>query len=226
MAAGAEVALFDVNGDALERAREDLAPDGDPLTETVDVTDPGGIAAAIASVAEHHGRLDFLVNNAGVRFVAEFLEYPLDEWNRTLGVNLTGAFLSAQAAIPHMLETGKGKLVNVGSVAGTMALRDRVAYSVSKAGLAMLTRSIAYELGGRAIYCNAILPGVIETPLQRANLQDPAMHELIRSNTPLARWGQPQEVAPAVAFLCGDDSDFIQGATLPVDGGWTIGKGY
>lgn len=225
--AGARVALFDVNEEALAGAAGEIKTQGgDVFTQTVDVTDRENVRLGIEAVIAHFGRLDILVNNAGIRHVDALLDYPLDVWERTLKVNLTGPFICSQLAIPHMIEAGKGKIVNIASVAGELALKNRVAYNVTKAGVIMLTKTITAEVADRNIYCNSVAPGVIETPLTRYYFQDEDLREAIVANTPLGRWGQPDEVADPVVFLASDASDFINGVTLFVDGGWMAAKGY
>ena len=216
--AGARVAVFDLDvGEVGSSA--DVAVKGD-------ISDPKSVSAAFSHVKGELGRIDFLVNNAGIRVVGRLEDYPLEAWQRTLDVDLTGAFLCTQAVIPHLREVGGGKIVNIASMAGILALGNRVAYNCAKAGVIMLTKSTAYELGGEGIFCNAVAPGVMETPLTRDYFNDPDFAGLIVTNTPLGRWGQPEDVAGAVVFLCSSASDFVQGHTLVVDGGWTIGKGY
>ncbi len=221
-AAGATVAILDANAEAASTAAAEL----DGIALAADVSDPDQVQHAVIQAVGRTGRLDILVNNAAIRHIAGFMEYPLENWRRTLDVNLTGAFVCAQAAIPHMHLAGKGKIVNLASIAGELAVANRVAYTVSKAGIIMLTKTIAYELGSNGIYCNAIAPGVIETPLTKSYFEDEAFSRLILDNTPMRRWGQPEEIAKPVLFLCSDASDFVNGDTLYVDGGWATGKGY
>jgi NAD(P)-dependent dehydrogenase (short-subunit alcohol dehydrogenase family) len=177
-------------------------------------------------VVTRFGRLDILVNNAGVRSISPFLEQSLDEWRAAMDVNLTAPYLLSQAAIPHLLRHGRGKIVNITSVASELGFKNRSAYNASKAGLTMLTKSIALELAADGINCNAVAPGVIETPLNRDYFTDPAFTKVIVDNTPAATWGQPTDIGAAVVFLAGPASDFINGVTIPVDGGWSTGKGY
>ncbi|MDO8187830.1 SDR family oxidoreductase [Conexibacter sp. JD483] len=221
-AAGARVAIVDVAG-AQEAAAEIGAG---ALGLTGDVTDPDGVRAAFAEVAERTGRFDFLVNNAGVRVQAPFRDHPLDAWRRTLDVNLTGSFVCAQAAVALMLARGGGQIVNLASIAGAISLRDRVAYNASKGGVIALTQSIAAELSAQGIRCNAIAPGIVETPLSAPYFRDARMVGAITSNTPLGRWGQPHEIAGPAVFLCSPAAAFVHGQTLFVDGGWTAHKGY
>lgn len=223
VAAGARVAVFDRDG-----AAEAAAEVGQGTIGLAgDVTDPDRVAAGFARAAEEFGgRFDFLVNNAGVRDVAPFEEHSLESWRRTIDVNLTGTFICSQVAVRLMLERGGGKIVNLTSIAGRLALTKRSAYDASKGGVISLTQAIASELAGRGISCNAIAPGLIETPLAAPYFRDPAMREIITSNTPLGRWGQVEEIAAPAIFLCSPASDFIQGETIFVDGGWNAAKGY
>ena len=222
--AGARVALFEQDAVLAASAAQDLGAGAVPFT--VDVTDEAGVERATADAVAELGGLDFLVNNAGIRHMAPFEEHPLDVWKRTIDVNVHGTFICSQAAIRRMLPGGGGKIVNLASIAGRLALRNRAAYNTSKGAVIALTRSIAVELGSRGIYCNAIAPGIIETPLSAPYFRDEAMRTVITTNTPLGRWGQANEIAEPTVFLCSPASDFIQGETVFVDGGWNAGKGY
>jgi NAD(P)-dependent dehydrogenase (short-subunit alcohol dehydrogenase family) len=224
-AAGARLALVDVDADGLREAATELASD-DVATFVVDLAEADRVAGIPAAVDARFGAIDILVNNAGVRDVYAFAEYPLEQWRRTLEINLTAPFLLAQGVVPHMRRRGGGRVVNIASVAAELAFRDRAAYNVSKAGLVTLTKSMALELGGDGICCNAIAPGIVETPLNRHYFDDPALRTAIVENTPMGRWGQPAEIAGPVVFLCSDAAGFINGVTIPVDGGWSCGKGY
>jgi gluconate 5-dehydrogenase len=223
-AAGAEVALFDADGDGARAAAEAL---GEPAAAwTVDVTDEGGVSAATTEVQERFGRLDFLVNNAGVRHAEGFLEHDLGAWRRTLDVDLTGVFVCSQAAARIMARAGGGKILNIASIAAVLALRTRPAYVAAKAGVAGLTRAAALELGPLGIRVNAIGPGVIETPLTASYFEDEDLARLIRENVPLGRWGQTEDLLGPAIFLCGPAANYVSGQLLCVDGGWTAGKGY
>lgn len=223
---GARVAAADLGGDALTATVERAggAPSIAPFA--VDLRDADQVSLLPDRVVEQFGVLHLLVNNAGVRTVAGLLEHPLDAWRQTLDVNLTAPFLLVQAAVPHMVVGGGGKIVNITSTAAVLGFKNRAAYNVSKAGLTMLTKSVALELAPLGIRCNAVAPGVVETPLNSHYFEDETFGRLIADNTPTGTWGQPPDVAAAVAFLCSDETSFINGATLLVDGGWSTGKGY
>jgi NAD(P)-dependent dehydrogenase (short-subunit alcohol dehydrogenase family) len=220
--AGADVVLLDRDA---EGVRSTGAAIGAAGTHAVDVADADSVRAAFAEV-HAAGPVDFLVNNAGVRTIKPLLDVTLEEWRRTLAVNLDGTFLCTQAVLPGMLERGGGAIVNVASVAGILAFKNRPAYNTSKAGVIAFTKSVALELGDRGIRCNAIAPGVIETPLTAEYFTNEAFAAGIRASTAAARWGQPDEVADPVVFLCSDQARFVSGETLVVDGGWCAGKGY
>jgi NAD(P)-dependent dehydrogenase (short-subunit alcohol dehydrogenase family) len=221
-AAGARVAILDVDG--AQQAAEEVG--GETIGLTGDVTDAPRVEAAFQEVLDAFGRLDFLVNNAGVRHIAPIVEHSLDEFRRTIDINLTGTFICTQVAARLMIARGGGRIVNLASIAGALPLKNRAAYDASKAGIIALTKATAAELASQGITCNAIAPGVIETPLSADYFKDEQMVATVTANTPLGRWGQVDEISNAALFLCGDASDFIQGHTLFVDGGWMATKGY
>lgn len=228
LAQGAAVVLLDLDQAVLDQTAAELRVDGATVHGLVcDVSDEASVAAAFPAAIELlGGGLEILVNNAGIRRIGPLLEASVEDWQKTLDVDLTGPFLCTRAAAPHMIAGGDGRIVNVASVAGRLAFRNRVAYNVAKAGLIMLTQSVALELGTQGIRCNAVAPGVIETPLTAQYFTDPELAATIVEATPSGRWGQAGDLGGPVAFLCSDASQFVQGTTLYVDGGWTASKGY
>jgi NAD(P)-dependent dehydrogenase (short-subunit alcohol dehydrogenase family) len=223
-AAGARVAIWDTDGDSARGAATEVGAGA--IADTVDVTDESGVDAAVEAVLEAFGQIDFLINNAGIRHVAPIAEEPVDAWRRTIDVNVNGTFICSKAVIPAMVAAGGGHIVNLASMAGQLALRERAAYNTSKAAIVGLTKSIAVEVGDAGVYCNAVAPGVIETPLSVPYFEDESMVKVLRENSPMGRWGQVDEISGPVLFLCSEESSFVNGATLFVDGGWTAGKGY
>jgi gluconate 5-dehydrogenase len=220
--AGARVAILDATG-----AEEAAAAAGEgTIGLAADVTDADGVAWALGEADSRLGGLDFLINNAGIRQQVPFVDCPVDLWRRTIDVNLTGSFICAQAAVRLMLPRGGGAIVNLASIAGRLALTERAAYDASKGGVISLTQAIAAELAGSGIRCNAIAPGLIETPLSARYFRDEAMRSIITTNTPSGNWGQPRDIAGPAVFLCSDAASFIHGETLFVDGGWNAAKGY
>jgi len=223
--AGASVVIVDRDLAAAEQVAAAIGVDRS-LAVAADVTDPQATRAMAASARERFGRIDLLVNNAGVRFIAPFAEVTFESWQTTIDVNLTGTFLCSQAVVPAMLEQGRGKIINIASTTGELALTKRAAYAASKAGVVGLTKAMAYELSSQGVWVNAVAPGPTETPLNAPYFEDEEMVGILRKEIPLGRWGQPGEIASAVLFLASDDSDYVCGAVLAVDGGWLTGKGY
>jgi len=223
----AAVAVTDIDGAAAEdTAQQILAAGGAARGLAMDVTDGEQVRSVVDDVVADFGQLDILVNNAGVRYITPFLEQDDAEWRRTIDVNLTGTFLCAQASIPHMLKLGRGKVINIASVTGILSLTKRSAYAASKAGVIGLTRALAFELSRDGINVNAIAPGPIETPLNAAYFEDEEMVAILQKEIPRGTWGQPEDLMGALIFLASDESDFVCGAILAVDGGWITGKGY
>jgi NAD(P)-dependent dehydrogenase (short-subunit alcohol dehydrogenase family) len=226
-AEGGSVTVADLDlARAQEVAEEILAAGGRAIAVDVDVSKPEDVARMTEATVDEFGRLDILVNNAGVRVIVPFLDQTLEQWQWMLDVMLTGPMLCSQAAIPHMLKVGRGKIVNVGSVTGIIGLTKRAAYAAAKAGLHGLTRALAYELTSQGIWVNAVAPGLMETPMNTAYYQDEQFMQLVKRELPVGRLGKPDEIASVVLFLASDDSDFVSGATWNVDGGWLSGKGY
>jgi gluconate 5-dehydrogenase len=221
--AGARLALVDIDLSGLETAASELA---NAEAFVCDLASGDETKALPSRVLERLGRVDVLVNNAGVREVAPLQDMRLDSWQRTFAVNVTAPFLLAQGLAPNMLDRGWGRIVNVASVAAELAMSQRVAYNSSKAAVVTLTKSLALELGDGGVTCNAVAPGIVETSLNRDYITVEPLRSVVIANTPAGRWGQPAELAGVVGFLCSDASSFVNGVTIPVDGGWLAAKGY
>lgn len=219
LAEGWRVALLDIDGATLARTDADLAVPDRALAIECDVAEPAQVTAAVARVVERFGRIDALVNNAGVAVFKPLLETTHEEWSRVLAVNLTGPFLCTQACAPVMLRNGGGSVVNIGSISGLRASTLRVAYGTSKAGLAHLTRQQAAELGNVGIRVNAVAPGPVDTAMAK-QVHTPDIRAGYHDAIPLNRYGREEEIAAAVWFLCSDAASYINGQTLAVDGGF------
>ncbi len=219
---GARVAIADRDLAAARTLAQSLdAARGLALAVEVDVADSAAVKRMAAQAFDAFGRIDILVNNAGIRFLNALLEQSEDEWRRTIDVNLTGPFLCCKAVIPYMLRAGKGKIVNVSSVAGLFGRPLRSAYCASKGGEIAFTRAAALDMKGQNIYINALAPALVDTPLNAAFTADAALAPMWGKETMVGRWGKPAEIAQAALFLASDASDFVNGTVLTVDGGWT-----
>lgn len=190
----------------------------------VDVADPEAVAKMVDTVIRDHGRIDVLVNNAGARTIKGFLQHTLDDWNRMIDINLTGPFLCSRAVVPHMLETGGGKIINIASIASFMGRPNRCAYVAAKSGLLGLTRAMAADLAGKGIRVNAIVPVMIASPFNQAFAEASDTGPAWATENLVGRWGEPQDLAGAAVFLASADSDFISGAEIKVDGGWLAAR--
>ena len=207
------VAALDIDGAELARAC------GDCLAIECDVADPAAVASATARIEAAFGRIDALVNNAGIAVFKPLLETTFAEWSRVLAVNLNGPFLLTQAIAPVMLKAGGGAIVDVASISGMRASTLRVAYGTSKAALVHLTRQQAVELGTLGIRVNAVSPGPVDTAMAK-KVHTPDIRRGYRDAIPLERYGTEDELAAAIYFLCSDEASYINGHTLSVDGGF------
>ncbi len=221
-AEGASVAVVDRNLDAANEVVQAITGNGgSAMAINADVADSGGVTRMAAEAFLKFSRIDILINNAGVRFINPLLEQTEQEWRRTLDVNLTGPFLCCKAVIPLMLRSGKGKIVNVSSVAGLFGRPQRSAYCASKGGEIAFTKAAALDMKGKNIYINALAPALIDTPLNSGFAANSDVAAVWGKETLVERWGKPSEIAEAALFLASDRSDFITGTVLTVDGGWT-----
>jgi NAD(P)-dependent dehydrogenase (short-subunit alcohol dehydrogenase family) len=219
LADGWRVALLDIAGDALEKSVAALAAPDHTLALVCDVADANAVASALADIERHFGRLDALVNNAGVAVFAPLMDTTDADWKRVLEVNLTGPFLCTKAAVPLMQDHGGGAIVNITSISGLRASTLRSAYGTSKAGLAHLTKQLAVELASFGIRVNGVAPGPVDTAMAKA-VHTPEIRADYHDAIPLNRYGLEEELAEAVFFLCSDRASYITGQILAVDGGF------
>jgi len=187
-----------------------------------DVSDEAAVRGMVERVIGEFGRVDVLVNNAGISRIVPAEDTTLDDWNRTLAVNLTGPFLMSREFGKVLLERGSGSIVNIASVAGLLGVGDRVAYNASKHGLVGLTRTLAAEWGGRGVRVNAVCPGWVKTEMDAEDQAGGGYTDAdIEGRVPMGRFATPEDIAAAVAFLADSgQSGFVNGHTLSVDGGW------
>jgi NAD(P)-dependent dehydrogenase (short-subunit alcohol dehydrogenase family) len=221
--AGATVLLHARSRDELMTVQEKIrAGGGDADVLVGDVADEESAAAAVDLAVQRWGGLDVLVNNAGISPVLQRSErLDTDVWRRVLDVNLTGAFLSARAAADRMLQQGSGSIVNMSSVHGSVGSPRLSAYSASKGGLELLTRTLALEWAAAGVRVNPVAPRYLETSMTEGLRNNERWAEALRQKIPMGRFGLPREVVGAVVFLASDAASYITGSVLHVDGGWT-----
>src|SRR5262245_15373613 len=225
---GAAVAIVDLDGEAAAQAAAEVEGAGGRCVALAgDVTDAGRMGEVVEAVMRRLGRIEILVNNAGIGTFRRvpLHEYPAEDWQRILDVDLTGVYVVSRAVIPQMIEGGGGRIVNISSIAGLVPLRLQSAYVAAKAGVANLTRAMAAELGAHGIRVNAVAPGSTLTRATQAVFYSPdgswsdKAASLI-AHIPLGRPGSPEEIAAAVLFLAAPEASYVTGVVLPVDGGW------
>lgn len=218
-AKGAQLALFDLNADALA-ARAASLPGAKPFT--CNVADPESVDAAVAAAKSAFGRIDILVNSAGIVDLAPAEDIALSAWTRTMNINLTGSFLVAQSVGRVMIAQGTGgRIINLASQAGSVAIDGHVAYCASKFGVIGLTKVLALEWGQHGITVNSISPTVVLTDLGRKAWEGPK-GDAMKAQIPVGRFAEPEEIAAAAVFLASSEAAMINGADLLVDGGFTV----
>ncbi len=203
----------------------DLKPSSTHQSHTLDVADEDNVSAVIEAIVSDYGTLDILVNNAGIMFEMPIAEQDRDTWDRMLAVNLTGPMLTTKHAAQYLATSGRGAIVNVGSIEGDRCNPSHAAYAASKSGVHGLTRAAAVDLGRSGVRCNAVAPGWIDTPLNASYVddhpdRDTVIDELAKLH-PLGRVGDPRDVGDVVVWLAGDESRFVTGQVITIDGGRT-----
>ena len=216
---GYSVALWDIDAATLDRTVAELNDSARVLGTHCDVSKPDQVSAAAARLWDHYGRLDALVNNAGVAVFKPIGATTFEEWSHVLGTNLNGPFLCTQACVPLMLHSGGGAIVNIASISGLRASTLRVAYGTSKAALIQLTKQQAVELGTVGIRVNCVAPGPVDTEMAKL-VHSVAIRSDYHDVIPLNRYGTPQEIADAIGYLCSDAASYVNGQVLAVDGGF------
>jgi NAD(P)-dependent dehydrogenase (short-subunit alcohol dehydrogenase family) len=217
---GAAVVCADVNAVGVEETAATIrSQGGEALGLVCDVSKPASVDETFAKALERYKRLDVLANVAGVGGFRRLTETTMEDWSRTIGVNLTGTFLTCQKAISHILES-KGAIINVASVAGLKSHPYSAAYCASKGGVVTMTKALAVEYGRKGVRINCVCPGGVETPMiQQFQLPDGVKPDVLAKIMPLGRMGQPAEIAATIAFLASAEASYINGSTIVVDGG-------
>src|SRR5690606_37913265 len=214
-ASGAAVAVNDIDADSAQRTAQELG--GRARAFPADVSDPAAVEQMIAAVVREMGGLNILVNNAGIEYKTPILDTPIEEWQRTLAVNLSAAFYTCKAAGPIMRAAGSGVIVNIASIAGhNIPLPNRASYIASKAGLVGFTKECAREFAAFGVRVNAVCPGVIETEMTAESRSDASQVAKWLTDLPQGRLGQPDDIAGVVLFLCSDDARYLTGQAINV----------
>jgi NAD(P)-dependent dehydrogenase (short-subunit alcohol dehydrogenase family) len=186
-----------------------------------DVTQPAQVKAAEQAIIARFGQVNILINNAGINIRKPLTEYTLEEWHQVMNANLTSVYLMCHAFIPHMTGRDYGRIINLTSMMSHIALPGRVAYCTSKAGLLGFTKALALELAPQKITVNGISPGPVATEMNQVIMQNPETNRQFLNSLPVNRWGKVEEIGALAAFLCSEDSCFITGTDIVIDGGWT-----
>jgi len=219
---GADIVVVDLNLTGAQQTLAGVEAAGRRgLAVQADVSDAAQVTAMVEAACAAFGRIDVLFNGAGITAPALLLDTTVEQWDRILSVNLRGQFLCLQAAARVMVRQGRGKIINITSILGSQGRATRGAYSASKAGITSLTQTAAVELGPRGVYTNAIAPGSIETPMAMSVSTTPEETARKVAAIPLRRRGDPNDLTGPALFLASDESDYVNGAVLTVDGGFT-----
>jgi NAD(P)-dependent dehydrogenase (short-subunit alcohol dehydrogenase family) len=219
---GADLIITGRTVSQLEEAAQEVRRQGRRcLVAPMDITQKADIEKGVEQAFRHFGRIDILVNNAGINIPKPALEVTEEDWRRVIDSNLTGLFFCCQAVGRIMVNQKSGKIINISSQTGTVAIQWRAAYCSSKAGVNLLTKELALEWGPHNVNVNAVAPTFIETPMTKPMLENPAFREMVLNKILLGRVGQPKDVLGAVIYLASAASDLVTGHVLLVDGGWT-----
>ena len=218
---GAKVTVADWSEEGGKETVEQIKKEGgEAVFVKTDVSKAEDIDKMAQTCLDKFGRIDILVNNAGIVKSNSLHETPEKDWDAVLNVNLKSVFLSSKRVIPEMLKQGKGKIINIASIAGLVGFDKIGPYCASKGGIIALTREMALEYAPKKINVNCIAPGVIKTAMTKDMLTDPATKQFLESSTLYPRLGEPEDIAMAAVYLASDESDFVNGEVLVVDGGW------
>ncbi len=221
--AGADVAICSRNGqEAAEAAAEIAQATGRKVVGLAcDVIDPDSVRQLALDCEAEFGKIDILLNNAGINVRKPTSELTETDWDSVIDITVKGSFLCSQAFLPGMIERKWGRIVMLGSIMSFVAIAGRSAYATAKAGVMGLTRALALESAPHGVTVNCLCPGPFETPMNRVLMNDPVAYQAFLAKIPVGRWGQPEELGPAIVYLCSPASAFMTGASFTIDGGWT-----
>ena len=218
---GAKVAVVDLSEEGGKETLEEIKKiKGEAIFIKTDVSKSDEVAKMVSQVLRTFGRIDIVVNNAGIVKFSPMHEITEEDWDKIINVNLKSVFLVSKNVIPQMLKQGKGKIINIASIAGLVGFDQLAHYCASKGGIIAMTREMALEYAKYKINVNAIAPGVIKTAMTKDILNDEAQRKAMEAQTLYPRLGEPSDIAWAAVYLASDESDFVNGEILVVDGGW------
>jgi NAD(P)-dependent dehydrogenase (short-subunit alcohol dehydrogenase family) len=220
-AEGAGIALVARDREALDKTAEEVRRSGGiGQVFQADVTSEEQVLRLEREVADAFGRVHILINNAGINIRKQLTEFTLDEWRRVLDTSLTSTFLMCRAFVPHMKESGYGRVINLASIMAHVSMPGRSAYSASKSAILGFTRALALELAPEGITVNSISPGPFATEMNTALIENPELNAQFVAKIPLGRWGRVEEIGQLAVYLCSADAGFITGTDVLIDGGW------
>ncbi|MFB6158714.1 MAG: SDR family NAD(P)-dependent oxidoreductase [Candidatus Nanohalobium sp.] len=213
---GADVVIADVD----EEAGKELAEETDSTFHECDVSEFGDVERVVEETVERFGKLDIMVNNAGIGDAAGIEEMEMEDYRSTIEVDLDGVMHGCKAATPHLKDT-EGCIINMASIYGLVGDAGSTAYNAAKGGVVNLTRSVANDLAPYNVRVNSVCPGFVDTPMTEEVQEDEEFMKHVENMTPLGRMAEPEEIASAVTFLTSDEASYVTGVNMPVDGGWT-----
>ncbi|MBG9981595.1 SDR family oxidoreductase [Aerococcaceae bacterium DSM 111020] len=219
---GAKIVAVDLNQEtANQTAQIIIDAGGEAIGVKANVADEEDVKDFIDATTKEFGKIDILFNNAGIYAPGNVETTSIDDWNRSINVNMTALFLAAKHAMPHLLESN-GNIINTASAGGIIGFPDAIAYATTKGAVISFTRAVAVDYADKGVRCNAICPGTGETGMTKELLEVPEIRDGFLAPIPMKRLGQPEDIASAALFLASDQASYITGHALPVDGGWTM----
>lgn len=218
---GAKVLIADYNSSTGQETVKQINDDKNSLFCQADISHSTEVKKMIDLAIKHFGQVDILINNAGIYQEGDVIKTSEEEWQKTIDIDLKGVYLGSKFVLPQMIKQGKGKIINIASIAGLVGFQNSAAYCAAKGAVINLTREMALDYGSKKIFVNAIAPGVIKTAMTKDILGDKKIASQLLANIPIGRFGEPEDIAYLALYLASDVSDFVTGQTFVIDGGET-----